>query len=186
MTAELTSSLKRLGLPVREDALILLDPVTILPDDIPTSIRSKIDAVRKLMKAYQQAKTVKPKVIRYPKDAYELFKDRFYGLDHEEMHAILLRQDNSVIEVKRMTTGSISSTMIDQHGIMREMLMKCAVSVVIAHNHPSGECKPSQADINETTKLSKSLKMMNMSLIDHIIIGENKWYSFANEQAIQL
>ena len=71
-------------------------------------------------------------------------------------------------------------------GIVRQAVLTQAAGVIIAHNHPSGNVLPSQSDIKETEKLKKALKYLNISLVDHIIISDDRYYSFADEHSSDL
>ena len=182
----ITASLNVLGIsPGRYNPAILLDAGTSVPADLPEDTRAKIRAVREILRFHDTSKTVKPKVIRRSKDIHDLLMGRFAGLDHEELVAVFLRKDNSVTDIACISVGGLDSTTMDNRIIIREALTRNASGVVIAHNHPSGNCLPSRSDIENTTKLSKSLKIMGISFIDHIIFSKESYYSFAEEQTHQ-
>lgn len=182
----ITASLNVLGIsPGRYNPAMLLDAGTSVPADLPEDTRTKIRAVREILRFHDTSKTVKPKVIRRSKDIHDLLMGRFAGLDHEELVAVFLRKDNSVTDIACISVGGLDSTTMDNRIIIREALTRNASGVVIAHNHPSGNCLPSRSDIENTTKLSKSLKIMDITFIDHIIFSKESYYSFAEEQTHQ-
>lgn len=80
-----------------------------------------------------------------------------------------------------ITVGSISSTIVDIRRIVKQALLCNATRIILFHNHPSGNPLPSKADIAETEKLKKACDLFDISLIDHIIIGDDCFYSFADE-----
>ena len=80
-----------------------------------------------------------------------------------------------------ITVGTIKSTQIDHRRIIKEALMCNATAIILFHNHPSGTPVPSVADINETNKLRKACDIFDISLLDHIILTDESYYSFADE-----
>ena len=80
-----------------------------------------------------------------------------------------------------ITVGSISSTIVDIRRIVKQALLCNATRIILFHNHPSGNPLPSKADIAETEKLKKACDLFDISLIDHIIIGDDCFYYFADE-----
>ena len=101
-------------------------------------------------------------------------------LDHEESW-ILLNGANLPLAKKMITVGTIKSTQIDNRRIIKEALMCNATAIILFHNHPSGTPAPSVADINETNKLRKACDIFDISLLDHIILTDESYYSFAEE-----
>ena len=103
------------------------------------------------------------------------------GLDHEESWILLLNSANLPLAKKMITVGTIKSTQIDHRRIIKEALLTNATSIILFHNHPSGTPVPSMADINETNKLRKACDIFVISLLDHIILTDESYYSFADE-----
>lgn len=104
------------------------------------------------------------------------------GLDHEEMWAMFLNNDNRMIEQEMLTKGTLDSTMIDARTIIKHSLMNNATAVIILHNHPSGNPNPSESDIRETEKVHNACKLMDISLLDHIVISRDSYFSFADDR----
>jgi len=104
------------------------------------------------------------------------------GLDHEECWILYLNRSNIVIIKEKLTSGGLSSTSIDTNMIMRKALEKRADGLIMTHNHPSGNPHPGQADIKETERLKKASNTFGISLLDHLIIANGCFYSFADEQ----
>lgn len=81
-----------------------------------------------------------------------------------------------------LSVGGTSSTVIDKKVVAKVAIEQLADAVILVHNHPSGSCLPSQADIKETGELKKALDLFDIALLDHVIIGSNEFYSFATEE----
>lgn len=127
------------------------------------------------------ADVMKRKQVQSSKDAYELLGPVLSDLAHEEFWAVYLSSKNSVIRKEQIGVGGLSSTVSDVRKIMRLGLENHAAAVIVCHNHPSGNLKPSAADKNLTHKLSEAGVIMDISLLDHIIVAGNSYFSFADE-----
>lgn len=117
-------------------------------------------------------------------DIYQLFQPLMCDLDQEEFWILLLNQGSRVIDRVRISTGGIDGTYADVRTILREALLQRATLLVAVHNHPSGNSFPSQADRTLTEQIRKASETMNIHLIDHVIVCEAKYYSFADEGLI--
>lgn len=113
--------------------------------------------------------------------AESVLHDRMAGLDHEEVWIIFLNQLMEVISTEMVSMGTLDTTAIDARTVLRRALLANASAFVMAHNHPSGNPIPSQADIERTKEIGKASKMLGIVLIDHIIICDGCYYSFADE-----
>ncbi len=129
----------------------------------------------------ESAKRIK---ITSGRDVYELFHALLGDLPHEEFWLILLDRSNKIIQQHRISQGGISGTVADVRIILRLALEKLATSIILCHNHPSGQTLPSEADINLTHKIKESGKLMDIAVLDHIIITDGNYYSFADEGII--
>lgn len=103
-------------------------------------------------------------------------------LDHEECWVLFLNKANRLIAKEMLSSGGLDSTIIDNRMIIRKAIDKKATSIILVHNHPSGSAAPSKADITQTQALSRALKTCCLSLIDHVIIARDAYYSFADEE----
>lgn len=133
---------------------------------------------RKLQEAKERA------VIRCSKDIYELFHPLMCDLPLEEFWVLLLNQANKVIDRIRISTGGISGTFVDVRSVLREALLQRATQLAIIHNHPSGNNRPSQEDRALTQRIRCAAQTMNIVLIDHVIVCDGSYYSFADEGAM--
>lgn len=120
-------------------------------------------------------------------DAYNIFS-HLEGNNHEQFWVIYLKRNNQVIKDEFISKGGITGTVIDIKLILKAAINLDASGIVLCHNHPSGEMRPSSADIQMTTKIKEAAKFMDINIIDHIIIGNGqnltKYYSFADEGMI--
>ncbi|MBP3420350.1 MAG: DNA repair protein RadC [Marinifilaceae bacterium] len=123
-----------------------------------------------------------PLVIRSSRDAYGLLFSFLGDLDHEEFWALFLARSNRVIASERVASGGIDATYVDLRLLLKMALEHKAVSIIVAHNHPSGNLIPSISDRELTNKIKKSSDLMDIRLFDHIIIASGGgYYSFLDE-----
>lgn len=119
--------------------------------------------------------------IRASKDAYNLMKPVMDGLEVEECWCIFLNQSLNVTAKVRISKGGFSSTQVDVRVILKSALKYNATAMVLIHNHPSGNPKPSVEDDRLTQTISQAGKVMNIRLTDHVIYTEGNYYSYADE-----
>lgn len=119
------------------------------------------------------------------RDVFEVFYPLLTDLVHEEFWVLLLNRSNKVIEKKKISQGGITGTVTDIRLIMKFALDMLASSIILCHNHPSGNIQPSEADLQITKKLQESSSVMDIKLLDHVIIGGNNYFSFADENLIK-
>lgn len=114
-------------------------------------------------------------------NAYKLLKSKLSDLPHEEFWVIYLSRNNSVIKLECISKGGVSGTVVDTKLIMKPGIECLASSIVLAHNHPSGNLQPSQQDISLTKKIKEVSVYLDIIVQDHIIIGDQAYLSFADE-----
>lgn len=117
-------------------------------------------------------------------DAFELLKGELMDLPHEEFWILLLNRSNQVVKKKRISEGGVSGTVADPKIIYKLALEELASGIIVAHNHPSGNLSASQSDIDLTRKLKEAGRFLEVQLLDHLIIANQKYYSFADEGLI--
>ena len=125
----------------------------------------------------------KPKVIT-SSDAAAIFKPLLSDLPHEEFWVMLLNRNNLVIDKMFVSQGGLSGTIIDVRIILKMALDKLATSIILCHNHPSGNLVPSEADKDITKKIKEAGKHMDIPVLDHLIIANGSYFSFADEGQI--
>jgi DNA repair protein RadC len=117
-------------------------------------------------------------------DAYQLLWPDFADLNHEEFWILLLNRANHVKSKHLISKGGQSGTIADPKIIFKTALEQNAAYIILAHNHPSGNLKPSTEDVRLTKKLVEGGKMMDLLVVDHLIITDKGYYSFADEGLI--
>jgi DNA repair protein RadC len=125
----------------------------------------------------------KPKITS-SKDAFNLLTGDMMDLPKEEFWVLLLNRANKVIKKKRVSEGGVSGTVADPKIIFKLALEELASGIIVAHNHPSGNLQASQSDIDLTRKLKEAGKFLEIQLLDHLIIANQKYLSFADEGMI--
>ena len=118
------------------------------------------------------------------KDAYKVLKATYRNgtIEHKEYFKILLlNKGRDVLGYTQISEGGISSTIVDVRVILQIAILCNASSIILAHNHPSGNLKPSKEDEELTTQTIKAAKLMNIQVSDHIILSEEEYYSFSDE-----
>ena len=115
------------------------------------------------------------------RDIYDIFQPVMCDLEQEEFWVLLLNQATRLIDKVRISTGGIDGTYTDVRTILREALLQRATQIAVVHNHPSGNIQPSQPDRTLTEHIRRAADTMNIRLIDHVIVCEDKFYSFADE-----
>lgn len=143
----------------------------------------------KLMAVFEIARRIDTKTpdvnkVSSSKDAYVLLRRHLHGLSHEEFYVILLSRSNKVLSVEQVSSGGLSGTVADGKIIYRKALLKESSALILAHNHPSGNLKPSQADLSLTRKLKEFGEMVGFQVLDHLILSDNGYFSFADEGLI--
>ena len=108
---------------------------------------------------------------------YSLLSD----LAHEEFWVLLLTKANKQIAKYRISSGGVSATVVDTRVILKYAVENLASKIVLVHNHPSGRVEPSNEDKEMTKKIIKSCNLLDITVLDHIIIGRDKFYSFSDE-----
>lgn len=103
------------------------------------------------------------------------------GIDHEECWILYLNRANHILYKEKVSIGGLSSTTIDTNSILRKAIEKKADGIILVHNHPSGNPQPGKADVLETERLKKAAETFSISMLDHVIISDSGYYSFADQ-----
>ncbi len=144
-------------------------------DTLSESKRRIIEAGVELFKRSREGLS---NTIKESTDAYRLLADKIADLNHEEFWLITLNQAAKVISRRRISAGGIDQTAVDVRQILKYTLQDNATQIVVAHNHPSGNVMPSQADKTLTNTIRKAADVMNIRLMDHVIVTDGNYYSF--------
>jgi DNA repair protein RadC len=119
--------------------------------------------------------------IRSARDVYEYFSEKIGDLLYEEFWALYLNRNNQLLAADKLGEGGINSTVVDPKKLFLRALQHHASCMIVAHNHPSGNLSPSNEDIRITRKIFSSGKNLDLPLIDHVIIAQTGYFSFADE-----
>ena len=112
---------------------------------------------------------------------YEYMRPRMQDLYREEFWILLLNNNSRLIMPKRISTGGLTETSVDLRLILKEAIMANATALIAVHNHPSGSLRPSTDDIRLTARIKEACRIMNIQMLDHIIVTDGSYYSFADE-----
>ncbi|MBS1918261.1 MAG: JAB domain-containing protein [Bacteroidetes bacterium] len=145
----------------------------------------QIDEVELIYRSKMKA-SERPKVLS-SKEAYEFLKEN-WNADRinlqEEFKILLLSRASKVLGIYNVSSGGITGTLADPKLIFSTALKATACSIILAHNHPSGNLKPSQADESLTQKCKQAGDLLDIKVIDHLIMTDEGYYSFADEGMI--
>lgn len=110
---------------------------------------------------------------------FEYLQPRIGNIDHEEVYILLMNNALNLIKAKRISMGGLTETAFDIRLILKEALLCNSTVIAVAHNHPSGNNKPSKEDDNVTQLLKNACKTMRIHLIDHVIVSGSNYYSYS-------
>jgi DNA repair protein RadC len=144
-----------------------------------------IVAALELGKRRKEAEVFVKKKIACSRDAADFFSPLLGDLNHEEFWVLLLDRGNKIIDHFMISRGGISGTVIDVRIILKSALEKLSSALILCHNHPSGTMEASDADLRITRKIKNAGKLMDISVLDHIIIGQNHYLSMADEGILE-
>lgn len=133
-------------------------------------------------KSFRKRSLVKRELnqIKCSSDARDLLLPHFADLIHEEFFCIYLNRANKVLKIEQISKGGISGTVTDVRIIMKNAILNTASGLIVAHNHPSGNLNPSESDSRITSKIKEAGSLMDIQLLDHVIIHDSDYYSFAD------
>ena len=140
-----------------------------------------IAAATELGRRRQSDKAEEPTKITGSNAVFRLLQPILGELPHEEFWILYLNNSNKVLHKHQLSKGGMTGTLVDVRLVLKLALERGAVSLILAHNHPSGGLRPSQADKDITTKLKIAAASLDIKVLDHLIITENSYFSFADE-----
>ena len=118
------------------------------------------------------------------KNVFELLQPIMGELPHEEFWIVFLNNSNSVLQAGQLSKGGITGTLVDVRLVLKQALELGAVGLILAHNHPSGTLRPSEADKQITQKLKQASLALDIKVLDHLIITQKEYFSFADENIL--
>ncbi len=143
-----------------------------------------LTAALEIGKRRRTTEAVKRVQIRNSRDIYELFHAKLADLDHEECWVLLMNNQHRILDTVRISHGGVSETTVDPKIVLKLALGKLASSLIICHNHPSGNPSPSSCDDRITQKIRQACQNLDIQLTDHLIFSESGYFSYADEGKI--
>jgi len=122
--------------------------------------------------------------IKCSKDVADIFQPLLSDLPHEEFWILFLNRSNRVINRMKLSQGGISGTVTDVRMVMKKAIEYLASGIIVCHNHPSGNLNPSESDTKITQKIKEAGNLLDIQLLDHLIISDKDFYSFADNGMI--
>ncbi len=151
---------------------------------IGTAKAINIMSALELGRRRKSAEIIESAKIRSSKDVYTIFNPLLADLSHEEFWLLYLNRSNKILSRHKLSQGGVSGTITDVRLIIKKAIELLASSIIICHNHPSGNLEPSEADNRITQKIKESAGYFDISLLDHIIVTDNGYYSYADNGII--
>jgi DNA repair protein RadC len=161
-----------------------LSLVDLLKLNLSTAMAVRILAAFEIGRRHGESCVASKDKITTSSHAFTIFNSCLADLPYEQFWIILLNRSNRVIQKVRISEGGISGTVVDPKKIFKIALDHHASSIILGHNHPSGVLTPSEADHRITKKLCEAGLMLEVAVIDHLIIADNRYYSFTDEGAM--
>lgn len=151
---------------------------------IGTTKAIQIEAVMELIRRYSRESLGDRICTKSSKDIADVMAPEIGNIGHEEIWVLFLNRANILIHSERMTVGTDSASLFDVRKIIKTALLENANSLVMCHNHPSGNLRPSLQDDQITRQLKEACKYMSLSLLDHVIITSAGYYSYRDESRL--
>ena len=118
------------------------------------------------------------------KSVFNVMQPIIGELTHEEFWVLYLSNSNKIVYKNRLSSGGITSTLVDVRMLFKKALELSTIAIVLCHNHPSGSLKPSRSDIDLTKKIQEAGKILDIKILDHLLITEKAYFSFADNNLI--
>lgn len=144
----------------------------------------RVLAAMELARRYAAGPVPRVRPIRGSQDAFLQLRPLFADLSHEEFWVLYLNNANHVQYSFQLSKGGLTGTLVDVRLILQKALETGAVGLILAHNHPSGNLRPSKADLQITRKTGKAATLMDIRLLDHLIVHGAEYFSFADEKLL--
>ena len=138
---------------------------------------AQIKAALELGKRMAMKTNKEEPIIKSPEDAVELVMEDMRYLDREYFRAMLLNTKNRVLSLETISVGTLSSSAVHPRELFKVAIKKSAAAIILIHNHPSGDPTPSREDLEVTKRLEEAGKIIGIDVLDHLIIGDNKFVS---------
>ena len=144
----------------------------------------KIKAAMELSRLRRESNPTQLDKINTSLSAFEIMQPLLGHLSHEEFWVLYLNRSNKIVAKTQLSKGGMTSTIVDVRIILKQALEHSATAILLAHNHPSGMLKPSVSDKQLTQKLKLASESLDIKVLDHIIVTEKSYFSFADESLL--
>jgi len=144
----------------------------------------KLKAVFKLGEKAQTKPTKYGQKIESPKDVFELLKNDLGDKKKEHFKILSLDSRNKLISIDDVSVGTINANLVHPREVFKTAIQHLAVSIILVHNHPSGDPEPSEDDLEITKRITEAGKLIGINVLDHIIITRTKFFSFKDKKLI--
>ena len=138
----------------------------------------RISAAVEFGRRYMKSQAEEVESITASDDVVRIFRPLFEGMQHEECWVLYLTNSNRIIERQRLSRGGVQGTVVDRRLVAKRALELLATQVIMVHNHPSGDARPSDGDKTLTNTIAEALTLFDIRLLDHLIIARSDWFSF--------
>ena len=156
-------------------------PITPEGQAVLEALRSNLSLLGELAARYQVAfqpqRPDEMPCINCPQDVHELLGPEMSVLAQEQLRVLLLDTRNHVLGQRVVYQGNVNSSVVRPAEVLRSAVIECAPSIIIAHNHPSSDPTPSGADVSITRDIAEGAKLLGIDLLDHVVIGGDRWVS---------
>ena len=143
-----------------------------------------IAAALELGRRRKESEVIKKQKVGSSADAYDAIRPHLMDLSHEQFWVLLLNRANEIIRPVQISVGGVAGTIADPKMIFKSAIENLASAIILVHNHPSGNLTPSQADKDLTKKVKESGRLLDIPILDHLIFGDNGYFSFADEELL--
>ena len=144
----------------------------------------KLLAIFALARRRNESETMSQQKVTSSRDAFEIFHSLIGDLPYEEFWMLILSKANKILKKVRISEGGVSGTVVDPKKIYKIALDHHSSSLILGHNHPSGNIQPSEADHKITKKIKECGILLDIAVLDHIIVGNEQYYSYADEGSL--
>lgn len=162
-------------------SLYYLDEHLMLENNVPTSVINKVLALQEVSKRLHRDSKKELVKADKPESVVEYYKEHLRTQDRECFVLVLLNSQNGILRDYIVNIGTNNCSVVDTAFVLRKVLNSTSTNFIILHNHPSGHTNPSNSDVEITMRIRDGAKLLGLNLLDSIIIGDNKFYSFKQE-----
>ncbi|MEN8376719.1 MAG: DNA repair protein RadC, partial [Gemmatimonadota bacterium] len=148
------------------------------------AVSARVSAALELGRRLASESPVARRRIRHPSDVFDLCGPRLRDLPHEEFWAILLDSQHGVLREVQVSRGILDASIVHPREVFRHAILENASAIIVVHNHPSGDVTPSPEDRAVTAQLARSGRILGIPVLDHVVIGDGRWVSLAEQGAL--